>query len=675
LLITIIVVLFSSIFIYLYVKNQEYMRSEKMANEYHLQTILYCEGIKEEIQLIKIHHLEEHLKSYGENFPTREHEYHLSIIDNHLKNISDLQEKFKAQNTALFEYDLVLRQVQRQSKTLREAWNTKNTNFLNFFDSFEKVLSNFSATIKQLQNLHKISHKKLENLQSDHMKDMNILYLYIFPFFLIGALVVLKILSIIKYIAIKQQRAEIFINTVDGVVWEANADPLKFTFISKQAERFFGYPIENWINQPTFWAEHIHPDDRKWAMNFCAEQTAKRLDHHFEYRMIKADNSVIWVKDLVNVVVDKGVVKLYGIMFDVTEQKEIEKALQKSERRLRESQKIAQLGQWELDIVNNKLHWSDEVYRIFDIDPSKFKASYEAFLETIHPDDREMVNQAYLNSLKNKVSYNIVHRLLLKDGTLKFVNESCRTEYDNEGNPLYSIGTVQDVTKYIKVKESLRKSEEKYRTLYENTPVMLHSIDSKGKLLSVNNYWLKIMGYEREEVIGKLSTDFLTESSQEYARKVVLPEFFKTGRCLDVSCQFVKKNGDIIDVLLSATSEKDEQGNIRSLAVLTDVTERKQAKMALAKSNSLLKAVIEQAPFGIQICEGTSDSWILTTINKEAQRINRITEKQHYGLGISDGKVVHPEKLTWQMLYPDGSPWKPQDAPLPVAMSQGKVSR
>lgn len=109
--------------------------------------------------------------------------------------------------------------------------------------------------------------------------------------------------------------------------------------------------------------------------------------------------------------------------------------------------------------------------------------------------------------------------------------------------------------------------------------------------------------------------------------------------------------------------------------LISEITERKQAEQALAKSNALLKAIIEQAPFAIQIGEGTADHWKITIANQEAQRITGATEEQQKGLGISHGKVIHPEKITWQMFYPDGSSWLPQEVPLSVAMSQSKVTK
>ncbi len=124
--------------------------------------------------------------------------------------------------------------------------------------------------------------------------------------------------------------------------------------------------------------------------------------------------------------------------------------LARRESRLREAEELALLGHWELDLGTNSLSWSDEIYRIFDLSPKEFGATYEAFIETVHPDDREMVNEAYSRSVEERSGYDIVHRLLLRDGSIKYVNEKCKTEYTPDGVPLRSLGTVQDITARIK---------------------------------------------------------------------------------------------------------------------------------------------------------------------------------------------------------------------------------
>src|SRR5688572_2248631 len=105
------------------------------------------------------------------------------------------------------------------------------------------------------------------------------------------------------------------VNSIDGIVWEADAQTVEFTFVSPQAERLLGYPTERWTTEPTFWQDHMHPVDRHWAPNFCAVATREKRDHEFEYRMIAADGRLVWLRDIVTVVIeDDQPVKLRGVM-------------------------------------------------------------------------------------------------------------------------------------------------------------------------------------------------------------------------------------------------------------------------------------------------------------------------------------------------------------------------
>jgi len=129
-----------------------------------------------------------------------------------------------------------------------------------------------------------------------------------------------------------------------------------------------------------------------------------------------------------------------------TQVKEKTYDLEKSKSSLNEAQKLALVGSWELDLRSNELKWSDEIFRIFEIDEGEFEASYEAFLNAIHPDDRELVNFEYTTSIAGRRAYDIEHRLLFSDGRIKHVHECGETEYDDEGKPISSRGTVQDIT-------------------------------------------------------------------------------------------------------------------------------------------------------------------------------------------------------------------------------------
>ncbi len=126
------------------------------------------------------------------------------------------------------------------------------------------------------------------------------------------------------------------INSVDGIVWEAHPKTFKFSFVSQQAERLLGYPLENWLTQPSFWADHIYEEDRKWAVEYCAKSTIEKKPHEFEYRMVTSDGKIIWLRDIVSVeVINDEPVKVRGIMIDITERKKSEELLKRSYANLR----------------------------------------------------------------------------------------------------------------------------------------------------------------------------------------------------------------------------------------------------------------------------------------------------------------------------------------------------
>jgi len=145
-------------------------------------------------------------------------------------------------------------------------------------------------------------------------------------------------------------------------------------------------------------------------------------------------------------IVERGYVNFYGS--DVTKRKQIEEEFARSEERLKRAQEIANLGSWELNLAENKLHWSDETYRLFGLQPNEFEASYEAFLEAVHPDDRDAVNEAYTSSINDgRDSYEIEHRIVQKrSGEMLHVHEKCEHLRDNNGKIVGSVGMVHDIT-------------------------------------------------------------------------------------------------------------------------------------------------------------------------------------------------------------------------------------
>lgn len=164
-----------------------------------------------------------------------------------------------------------------------------------------------------------------------------------------------------------------------------------------------------------------------------------------------------------------------------------------------------------------------------------------------------------------------------------------------------------DISPHTRAEAALKQSEAKFRRLYNETPVLLHSIDMDGVVVEVNDYWLSTMGYARNEVIGRKVTDFYTDASKTYFYDVARPAFMQDGIVRDIPYQFIRKNGDILDVLLSATAERDADGNIvRSQAVIQDITGQRRTEAALKKSEQMLQTIIDTEPDCIKVIDGES---------------------------------------------------------------------
>ncbi|WP_342310457.1 EAL domain-containing protein [Burkholderia pyrrocinia] len=131
-----------------------------------------------------------------------------------------------------------------------------------------------------------------------------------------------------------------------------------------------------------------------------------------------------------------------------------------------------------------------------------------------------------------------------------------------------------------------------YRTLYESTPAMLHSIDPQGRLVHVSDVWLATFGYTRDEVIDRRWADFLTPASRDYATDVAIPELFRNGQCEAIEYQAVRNDGAVIDVLLSAIVQRDTCGALLSLSVMENVTERKRVQTELATQCERLRVTL-----------------------------------------------------------------------------------
>ena len=317
-------------------------------------------------------------------------------------------------------------------------------------------------------------------------------------------------------------------------------------------------------------------------------------------------------------------------------------ALRQSEERLKRAQEIAHLGSWELDLVNNSLYWSDEAYRIFGLKPQEFGATYEAFLEAVHPEDREAVDAAYSGSLRDgKDIYEIEHRIVRKStGEIRYVHEKCEHFRDVAGRVILSVGMVHDVTER-------KLFEEENRRLNEDLQRHVVQLESANRELEAFSYSVShdlrsplrsIVGFSQalwEDYAGKLDADGL-----DSLKRIV---------------SAAQRMGQLIDDLLNLsrvtrTDMKREQVDLsriaaRTSARLTESHQERQTEFIIAEG---LVAGGDERLLSIALENLINNAWKFTANNPHA-----VIE---FGMELHDGQpeyFVRDNGAGFDMAYAD----------------------
>lgn len=290
----------------------------------------------------------------------------------------------------------------------------------------------------------------------------------------------------------------------------------------------------------------------------------------------KKDGSDYWEHATIASLKDeKGeIINFIKIAIDVSEYVRTEKTLRESEARLAEAQRIASLGNWDWDILNNNLWWSDEIYRIFGLMPNEFEANYEAFLKLIHPEDLEFIRNAVDQALYERKPYSIDHRIVLKDGRERIVHERAEVTFDDSGRPVRMIGTVQDVTDFKKTEHELKK----FLTVIEQSVNLVFITDTEGVIEYVNPMFEEITGYSTDDAIGQ-KPSMLKSGETPREEYQILWDNIKSGKTWRGILKNRKKNGDYYWANNVVSPIKNEKGKIMQfLAIQEDITEKRNAE-------------------------------------------------------------------------------------------------
>lgn len=419
-----------------------------------------------------------------------------------------------------------------------------------------------------------------------------------------------------------QQKHLELINSVEGIVWEADVATFSFTFVSKQAETILGYPIEDWYDA-TFWAGHIYPGDRDWAVNFCVAATEKGEPHAFEYRMVAKDGRLVWLRDIVSVVLEDGKpTRLRGIMVDVTEKRESDAARQLQATLIEQANEA--IFSW--DPEGGILEWNKGCEKLygykkaevlgkfgFDIIRSRTGVSRPAFMKLLR-ENREW-------------SGTVVQRT--KDG--RSVYADSRYQMSTIDGREIVLQTNRDITESRLAQAALRESESRYRELFANSPHPMWIYDNDSlRFLAVNDCAVERYGYSVDDFLSMTVADIHPKEDLEKFLPHVRSELKPLHKHGD--WKHKKKSGELITVEVTSHAVTWE-GRTARLVLAHDITDRVQAERAVTRSEAKYRDLFENA--NDIIYTHTLDGRI-TSLNRAGRKVFGYTEEEALSMNISD---------------------------------------
>lgn len=376
-------------------------------------------------------------------------------------------------------------------------------------------------------------------------------------------------------------------------VFHADADG-HCTYTNQRWQEIFGMSLAQSLGDN--WGQTLHPDDRAAVQEVWACAAGAASDFAMDFRVVRPDGTLRQVRARARPIPgDDGEVTSYvGAVEDITDQLLAERRLRASEALLDRTGRMAGVGGWELDLRTHEVTWSAQTCRIHDLEPGHQPTLAEG-LSYYTRESRPLIARAVQEAISNATAWDLELPFVTARGRPIWVRSLGEVDFE-DGRAVRLVGAFQDITARRLAEDSLQESRQLLRVLYEATPAMLHSIDADGRLQTVTDIWLETLGYGRDEVIGRLLTDFLTDDSRHWLVHHTRKELFRVGSMRKVPFQMVRRDGDIRDVLTSAVVDLDLHGEPRrTLVYLDDITDDLARKAELEREQALRRQIERHA--------------------------------------------------------------------------------
>jgi PAS domain S-box-containing protein len=453
----------------------------------------------------------------------------------------------------------------------------------------------------------------------------------------------------------EMRRVRSLIADLDGIVWEADASTLTFSFVSDGAKELLGYQPSEWLSDPEFWADRLHPDDRDGALETFVRAAHEGGSFDHEYRLRARDGGYVWLRDLGHAVRDVtgAPVLIRGLMVEITARKAIEAGAHEAEQRFRRVVEhlpaIVYLEAVERDddeLPGAMLYVSPQVETILGFTPGEWMADPLAWARQFHPEDRDRVRQAYERIERTGGEFRAAYRMYTRGGDIRWIRDEATLVRDGEGSPLYWQGIMFDVTAEHLGEERIRESEARYGSLVEQIPAIVYSEDVRGDrlaLIFINERVEQILGIGREEWLR--DPGVWMQAIHPDDRERVDAEnrrVEETGEPFEMEYRMVTRDGRVRWFADSAVIVSDADGEpLAWQGVMLDITDRRRAETERAEAEERYRTLVEQIPVVVYI--DPVDDGPTVYISPQCEALFGYAPEEWYANADLWSTIVHPE--------------------------------
>ncbi|MEN6610231.1 MAG: PAS domain S-box protein [Methanoregulaceae archaeon] len=423
--------------------------------------------------------------------------------------------------------------------------------------------------------------------------------------------------------------------SVPIVVWDIN---FRITRFNRAFEKLTGFPEADVIGKDL---DILFPDtsrSRSLDLTLRALFGEKWESAEIPIRTVSGETrTVIW--NSANIYARDGTTLLATIAqgTDITERKRAGEALRENEARLDLALASAGMGVWQWDIQKNLRTFDRATCQLLGIDPDSFRGTADEFVIRVHPDDRGKLSAAMSRALEEDALYEPEYRAVWPDGSIHFLTARGKVVRDTGGKPVRVNGLLWDITRQKQLAEELRTSEEKYRRVLDTAEEGIWELDKNYLAVYVNPKLAAMLGYRPEEMLGKgMSRFMLKEDLADHALRM---ERRKKGYGDLYERRFVKKDGGLVWMFVSATALRDGEGNFNgSFTMVTDITQRKKVEENLRTSETRFRAIIQNTTDIIRILDKSG-----TIIFDSPASETILGYPPGYTVGKKPSEFIHPE--------------------------------